>query len=77
MKNAGDTRFRQWPSLTMHQPVKAFFDSEDFPAEANGCFDGRADNGIQRRTVSTACQYADSHNGNIFVEAKAFLKIFE
>src|SRR5262249_20195686 len=54
MKNAGDTRLPQWPSLTMHQPVKAFFYSEDFPAEANGCFDGRADNGIQRRTVSTA-----------------------
>jgi hypothetical protein len=61
----------------MHQSIKALFDSEDLPPEADGGFDGRANYGIQRRAVSTACQYAYSHKRNIFVEAKPFLKIFD
>src|SRR5262249_32436924 len=46
MKNAGHTGLGQRPGLKMHKTVKTFFDSKDFPSEANGSFDSSPDNGI-------------------------------
>jgi hypothetical protein len=61
----------------MNQPVEALFNAEDFPSESDRCFDGGADDRIQSGAVSTASKDANSHRRNIFLEAEAFLKIFD
>ena len=54
MKDAGNTRVGERTRLAVNEAVKALFDSEDFPSEADRRFDDSADHRIQGRAVSTA-----------------------
>ena len=57
----------------MDKAIEAFFDGEHVPSKSDGCFDSGADDGIQRRAVSTAREYPYSHTvGEIVFEKQAF-----
>jgi hypothetical protein len=62
----------------MHESIETLFDSKDFPSKSNGRFDGRPDDRVQCRTVSTARENSYSHNNTeqIVLEDEAVLKLF-
>src|SRR5262249_17767852 len=61
MKDSGHIRRAHREGIILNEAIEAFFNSENIPAEADRSFDGSADNGIQCRTVSAACQDSDAH----------------